>query len=221
MDIILTIIIVAFMETMRIFNICALSLLAIGTLDALTPDQAKEKLLKGNERYMGGHLENCESNQARRQELVAKQKPFAIILGCSDSRVPPEIIFDQGVGDLFVVRVAGNVVSRVELDSIDFGAYYLNAAAILVLGHEGCGAVKAVLDKNVKDIETVAALIEPAVARYRGQPDALSNAIKANVKAIVAQLKNAPVLAELIKQKKIDVYGGYYNLASGKVDLLD
>jgi carbonic anhydrase len=195
--------------------------MGLGQLTAdLTPQKALEWLIRGNDRYVSDKLEHPERTSERREASAAKQKPFATILGCSDSRVSPEIVFDQGVGDLFVVRVAGNVVSPVELDSIDYSALYLGSSLVLVLGHENCGAVEAVLSKNVKDIEAVAALIEPAVSLYRNKPNGLEDAIKANVKAIVKQLKQAPVLADLIKKNKIDVVGGYYHLREGKVELL-
>ena len=188
-----------------------------------TSQEALKRLMSGNERYVKDKLEHPDRTSERREALTASQSPFAIILGCSDSRVSPEIVFDQGIGDLFVVRVAGNVVSRVELDSVDYAALYLGSSLILVLGHENCGAVKAVLSKNIKDIETVAALIEPAVTPFRGEKGegVLTDAIKANVKQVVKQLKQAPVIANLMSQKKIDVKGGYYNLSSGSVEILE
>jgi carbonic anhydrase len=118
--------------------------------------------------------------------------------------------------------VAGNVAGPVEVDSIDFSAEYLHSSVILVLGHESCGAVNAVLNKQTQDIEAVAALIEPAIQSVRGKEgDLLANAVKANVRAIVAQLKETSVVKRLMKENKIKVIGGYYELVSGKVVLLD
>src|SRR5262249_27743789 len=134
----------------------------------------------------------------------------------SDSRVASEIIFDQGVGDLFVVRVAGTVVGPVERDSIDYAVSVLNASLVLVLGHENCGAVNAVFTKQDRDIPAVAQLIKPAIV---GAPS-LEAAIKDNVKATVKQLRESPIFKNLIQQKKVDVVGAYYHLLSGKVELL-
>lgn len=213
------------MSSKVMFYLLALSLLVCGAAQSfetvrLTPQEAQKRLMSGNERYVKDKLEHPDRTSERREALTASQSPFATILGCSDSRVSPEIVFDQGIGDLFVVRVAGNVVSRVELDSIDYSAIYLGSSIILVLGHENCGAVKAVLSKNVKDIETVAALIEPAVTPFRNEKgeNVLTDAIKANVRMIVKQLKQAPALARLIAEQKIDVIGGFYNLRTGAVE---
>lgn len=189
---------------------------------AVTPDEAIDRLLEGNERYVRDQLLHPNRSVIRREAIVAKQEPFAIILGCSDSRVSPEIIFDQGIGDLFIVRVAGNVAGLVELDSLQFSAEYLHSSVILVLGHENCGAINAVLNKQTKDIENVAALIEPVIQHVRQtEGNILEKSVKANVKAIVARLKVAPVIKSLIEQGKIKVIGGYYELASGKVILIN
>ncbi|KIA78646.1 Carbonic anhydrase 2 [Parachlamydia acanthamoebae] len=197
-----------------------LMLSAIGC--ALTPDEAIQRLMEGNQRYVKDQLLHPDRNLIRREAIGSRQEPFAVILGCADSRVSPEIIFDQGIGDLFIVRVAGNVAGPVEVDSIDFSAEYLHSSVILVLGHESCGAVNAVLNKQTQDIEAVAALIEPAIQSVRGKEgDLLANAVKANVRAIVAQLKETSVVKRLMKENKIKVIGGYYELVSGKVVLLD
>ncbi|HUD00945.1 MAG TPA: carbonic anhydrase, partial [Rhabdochlamydiaceae bacterium] len=118
----------------------------------LTPDKALETLMDGNQRFSQDKSLHSDRNSERRQELVSKQTPYAIILGCSDSRVAPEIVFDQGIGDLFIVRVAGNVVGPLELDSIEYSALYLHSSLVMVLGHESCGAIKAVLAGTTKDI---------------------------------------------------------------------
>lgn len=189
---------------------------------AVTPDEAIDRLLEGNERYVRDQLLHPNRSVIRREAIVAKQEPFAIILGCSDSRVSPEIIFDQGIGDLFIVRVAGNVAGPVELDSLQFSAEYLHSSVILVLGHENCGAIHAVLNNQTKDIENVAALIEPAILLARQtEGNIWEKSVKANVRAIVARLKVAPVIKSLIEQQKIKVIGGYYELASGKVILIN
>lgn len=187
---------------------------------SMTPKAALEKLVSGNKRYTQDKLAHPNRDQERRESLTAKQNPFATIVGCSDSRVSPEIVFDQGIGDLFVVRVAGNVVGPLEEDSIDFSLDVLGASLIIVVGHENCGAVNAVLTGNTQDILAVAKQIEPALAKVKNLPgNALENAIKANVQAVVNQIKKAPVVARLISEKKVEVVGGYYHLASGEVEL--
>lgn len=157
-----------------------------------------------------------DRNQDRRTASVAKQKPFAIVLGCSDSRVLPELAFDQGLGDIFVVRVAGNVVGATELDSIEYSAIYNGSAIIVVLGHENCGAIDAVLKKNTKDIEAIAELIKPTVKKIQN----MDAAIEANVHNSVSRIKKSHPIAKLIKEGKIDVIGAYYNLNTGEVRFL-
>ena len=194
----------------------------VATLDpaptALTPKESFQKLIEGNQRYASDHLESPDRTSMRRLEVYQKQKPFAIIVGCSDSRVPPEIIFDQGIGDLFVVRVAGQVVGPIELDSIEYAAKYLGASLILVLGHQNCGAVNAVLKGKTSEIEDVADLIRPAIKSVRRKT--LENAVKGNVLWTVKNLKKTPLIQKMMKEGKIDVMGGYYTLPDGKVEIL-
>jgi carbonic anhydrase len=175
-------------------------------------------LIEGNKRYMKDSLQGPDRSSLRRMEIYQKQYPFATIVGCSDSRVPPEIIFDQGLGDLFVVRVAGQVVGPVELDSIEYSVKYLGSSFILVLGHEFCGAVDAVLQGQTEDIEDVASLIRPALEPLKKKT--LENAVKANVRWVVKHLKETPVIQQFMRDKKVDVIGGYYNLPDGKVEIL-
>jgi carbonic anhydrase len=147
--------------------------------------------------------------------------PFAVILGCSDSRVSPEIVFDQGVGDLFVVRNAGNVISDIEMNSIEYAVKVLKASVILVLGHENCGAVTAVVEGQAAAIPAVAALIEPAVKESKGlSGNPITNAIKMNVKRSVDDLKASKEFSSMVQQKQLIIFGGYYNLHSGLVEIL-
>lgn len=215
------------MEPLTIFKksrflislITALPLLCFA--DPIKPEESLKRLIEGNARYASDSLERPNHDSDRREAIVSKQKPFAVIVGCSDSRVPPEIIFDQGLGDLFVVRVAGNVVSPVELDSIEYATLYLCASTVMVLGHEGCGAVKAVLADQTKDIEAVANLIRPAIQKSKDQPgDPLENAVKENVRLVVQQIRNSPTLRGCEENKTLNIVGGYYNLKSGKVELV-
>ena len=187
----------------------------------MNPDQALKQLVEGNSRYM--HEKLLHPNRSKEARICSAdgQNPFAIILGCSDSRVSPEIIFDQGIGDLFVVRVAGNVVGPVELDSIEYSALYLKSSVIMVLGHENCGAIQAVINGQSQDIETIASMIAPSLERARAQKGSLiENTVKDNVHSVVDALRKSPVLAKLIDEKKITVVGGYYDFQSGGVELV-
>jgi carbonic anhydrase len=186
-------------------------------------DFALERLMEGNLRYVKGEPLNRDRDQTRRDETAKKQEPFAIILGCSDSRVSPEIIFDQGIGDLFIVRVAGNVVGAVELESIEFSVLHFHSAVILVLGHKNCSAVKSILDGHIKEegIVAIAKLIQPAVEQAKKLPgNLIENAVKMNVELEVKRLQNNPVIQEAIRQKRVQVVGGYYDLETGRVELL-
>lgn len=184
-----------------------------------------ERLIQGNLRYVNSTTVCHEDWTAKRSALTANQKPFAIIVTCSDSRVPPEIVFDQTLGSLFVVRVAGNVVDDFAIGSIEYGVNVLGANLLLVLGHSNCGAVEAAL-KGMKfdnHIQEVLNAIEPAVAATKGQPgDLLEKTIKANVRLVKEKLKTSkPVLAKLIENGTLQVLGAYYHLDSGKVEFLD
>jgi carbonic anhydrase len=182
----------------------------------LTPTESLQILVDGNNRYVTDKPLFADHSSDKRLNLKGGQNPFAIILTCADSRVIPEIVFDQSTGNLFVVRVAGNVAGPVELESIEFAAKVFESSIIVVLGHESCGAVKAVLNNNAKDIPAIAALIKPALRKGEN----LESAIKQNVASIVASLKNNPDLKKLLDEKKLDVVGGYYKIKTGKVEIL-
>ncbi|MBP9842289.1 MAG: carbonic anhydrase [Simkaniaceae bacterium] len=196
-----------------LFLFCCTSLLSANGID---------RLMQGNNRYIQDTLEHPNRTPERREAVALKQEPFAVIVGCSDSRVSPEIIFDQGVGDLFVVRVAGNVIGPLELDSIEYAALYLHSSTLLILGHETCGAVKAVVDGTTKNIESIASLIEPSVQEEREKkvPNLLEASIKANAMNMRNVLLKNPAIAKLVEDKKLEVYAGYYHLQTGKVELL-
>jgi carbonic anhydrase len=197
--------------------------LSIGNVfsDMITPAQILQRLLEGNQRFSTDQSTHPDRTKERRQETAAKQEPIATIVGCSDSRVPSEIIFDQGIGDLFIVRVAGNVVGPLELDSVEYSVIYLNSPLVLVMGHENCGAVQAVINGTTQDIESVAELIAPAAKATAGQKEnRVENTIKVNVRNMADQLRKSPVLRRLIDQKKLLVVGGYYNFHTGKVEIL-
>lgn len=188
----------------------------------LSPSAALKRLEEGNERFAQDRNTGLDRNQARRAATVSKQLPFAIIMGCSDSRVPPEIAFDQGIGDLFVVRVAGNVVSDIELASIEYSALVNHSSIVVVLGHQNCGAVDAVVKKQTAGFEAITKFIEPSIRVAQQKPDFdLRKGIEANILNSVRRVKASPVIQNLIVEKKIDVVGGYYNLDTGKVELLE
>lgn len=186
-----------------------------------TPLQYIEQLMQGNYRFSNDKLEHPNRTSERREALTSSQAPFAVVVCCSDSRVSPEIVFDQGIGDLFVVRLAGNIVGPIGQASIDYGVEQLGASVIFVLGHEGCGAVQAVLEGKTKGIEPIATKIDNAL--HQGRPplsnNPLENAVKLNVQNVVADLSNNPVFAKLIEEKKLLITGGYYVLSTGKVEL--
>jgi carbonic anhydrase len=178
--------------------------------------------MKGNERYVKDALEHPNRTAERREAVACKQAPFAIIVGCSDSRVSPEILFDQGIGDLFVVRVAGNVIGSIELDSIDYAALVLKASVILVLGHESCGAVNAVLHGETSGMESIARLIHPAIEQEKKvKPhNMLESCIKKNAQNMKSYLLKTSILKKLVKEGKIEVHAAYYDLQTGVVELL-
>ena len=188
----------------------------------MTPKQAMERLMRGNSRYVRDDLEHPNRTSERREAMVSRQTPYAIILGCADSRVAPEIIFDEGIGDLFVVRVAGNVLGPLELESIKYAVLYLYSSIILVMGHENCRAVDAVIHNTTSEIETVAAYIEPSVeeARKNSSHDLLACSVKANAIRMKDRLLSSPVIAKLVQENTIEVHAAYYNLQTGAVDIL-
>ena len=191
---------------------------------SITGDQALAKLVAGNRRYVRTAFQRPNQSLARRVEVAKGQKPFAIILSCSDSRVPPEIVFDQGLGDLFVYRVAGNTLNDEGLGSIEYGVDHFGVPLIMVLGHQRCGAVEAAVKGGEAPgrIGKVIAPIKPAVESTRGMPgDHVDNAVKANVELVVDQLKNSkPIISEAIRNGKLKVVGARYNLDSGRIELI-
>jgi carbonic anhydrase len=190
----------------------------------LSADQALENLVTGNKRFIAGNVLHPQQGTERRKEISKGQAPFAIILSCSDSRVPPELIFDQGLGDLFVVRAAGNTFTDLELGSIEYGAGVLHAPLIMVLGHDSCGAVEATLAGKPLPghIGVIAKRIDQDIAgKTCPTQDKLRCAIDANVAALVKQLQSSePVLAELVRAGKLKVVGARYVLKTGEVEIL-
>lgn len=192
----------------------------------LKPDGALALLKEGNQRFV---QQNCASKNftpARREALFAGQKPFAVIVCCSDSRVPPELIFDQGLGDIFIVRVAGNVIDPVVLGSVEYGVEHLHAPLVVVLGHEECGAVKATLQGG--EVEgSVAAIVQriqvseqEAAARGQKGPAALSLVTDLNILNSVGRISTSRIVSQLVQKSQLQVVGAKYHLKSGEVEWL-
>jgi carbonic anhydrase len=193
---------------------------------SVPPAEAISKLKEGNGRYTSGNLQHPGQTAERRTELAKSQHPFAGIVSCSDSRVPPEILFDQGLGDLFIVRVAGNVINDEGLGSIEYTVDHLGTRLILVLGHQRCGAVDAAREtiaakgKAPGHIQSLVTAIKPAVEATA--KDDLETTIKANVKNVVQALRSStPILKAKVDSGDIQVIGGYYSLDTGAVTFLD
>jgi carbonic anhydrase len=191
----------------------------------ITADEALKTLMEGNARYMAAKPSYPDQTEERRATVAKAQHPIAIVIGCSDSRVTPELVFDQGFGDLFVIRVAGNVIDDQPLGSIEYGLEEFHIPLVIVLGHERCGAVKATLDLSMEGseapghIQSLVKAIQPAVDQAKTQGgDILDTAVIANVGNVVAMLKNSePIIKELVHAEKIKVVGGRYDLETGEV----
>ncbi len=190
--------------------------------NAKGPDASLQALRQGNERFAAGKPQHPHQSTERRAEVAPKQYPMASILGCSDSRVPPELVFDQGLGDLFVVRTAGNVADPIAVGSLEYSTAVLGSPLIVVLGHERCGAVDATLKGQPVpgQIQAVVDAVKPALAgdSCKKSPQVLDCSIEANVDYIVKQLQSTgSVLPDLIKQGKLKIVGGVVDLDTGKV----
>jgi carbonic anhydrase len=188
----------------------------------LSPDAALQQLMEGNRRFTSGRLTAPEQDLAiLKQNTIEKQEPFAALLSCADSRVPVEIVFDQTIGRLFVTRIAGNVVTPEIIASLEYGAAVLGTKVILVMGHAGCGAVKATIQaKEVPgQISSLYPHIQPAVEQAGSNLEA---ATKVNAKLQANLLREAStVISGLLKEGKLKVVAGYYDIASGTATLLD
>ncbi len=187
-----------------------------------------QRLMEGNQRFLAGNNIHPSQSLADVKQAAKGQKPFAIILSCADSRVPPEIIFDQGLSNLFVLRVAGNILDDALLASIEYAVEHLHISLLMVLGHKRCGAVEATLNAVQKGgkipghLKTLVTAIKPAVMQAKGKPEELlDQAVKANIKMVVQQLKNAtPIVAKVVKSNKLKIVGSYYDLDTGAVQII-
>ena len=198
--------------------------------------EALQRLKDGNRRFVN-HLRSTEAmmSQLRRVELVQGQKPFAIVLGCSDSRVPAEIVFDQGLGDLFVIRVAGNIVAPSQVGSVEFAAARFSTRLVVVLGHTKCGAIDATLEElarpsesQSRNLRSIVDRIRPAVVamfatELRHDPEALArHAVRANVMLSVDHVRHgSDILEQLIQNEGLQVVGAEYSIETGRVEFFD
>jgi carbonic anhydrase len=198
--------------------------------------EALARLREGNRRFVANQATaTALSSQARRSALVAGQEPFAIVLGCSDSRVPAELVFDQGFGDLFVIRVAGNVVAPSQVGSVEFAAALYSTRLVVVMGHSQCGAVIATMEELLgratnrsRNLRSIVDRVRPAVesvlrGRHDASPDALvRDAVRANVRASVDHLRHgSELLEQLIRDEGLMVVGAEYSLETGVVEFFE
>lgn len=195
---------------------------AIAEHGNLSAQEALEKLKEGNSRFTHMKLNHPDQTINRRLEGLQGQHPFVVILTCSDSRVSPEIIFDQGLGDIFEIRNAGNILDEHVIGSIEYAVAHLDTHLVVILGHQDCGAVTAAIQNHPesKHIKSLVKAIKPAVDMARKQEGALlDNAIRNNIELTVKELKNSePIIKKLVKSGKVKVIGAYYKIDSGEVD---
>lgn len=197
--------------------------------DLVLPAVALRRLAEGNQRFVDGQPRHPHEARSWRQGLEKGQKPFAVVLGCSDSRVPPELIFDQGFGDLFIIRVAGNVLDEDGIASIEYAVEHLGSRLIVVLGHSSCGAVTAawdhLQDPGEEPAEVVALMtrIEPAlvgIAKDLDREKQLAQAVKQNVDSMVRRLSRVPDVRKVLKHGDLAIAGAVYDIHTGKVQFL-
>jgi carbonic anhydrase len=193
-------------------------------LEPLSPDAALKRLMDGNQRFVKQKSKHPDQSKARMKEVAQAQHPFATVLSCADSRVAPEILFDEGIGDLFDVRVAGNIIIPEVLGSIEYAVDILGTPVLMILGHERCGAVTAAVqgERLPGHIGSFVKAIKPAISRTKGQSgDPIDNAVIANVQYQIEKLKrSSTVLSARSQDGKLKIVGGRYDLDSGEVTLI-
>lgn len=202
----------------------------------ITAEEALSRLKEGNQRFYSEDSQHKSmSSERRRQLLVTDQEPFAIILGCSDSRVPAEIIFDQGLGDLFVIRVAGNIVAPSQVGSIEYAVEKFGAPLVIVLGHSNCGAIQSTLDAlagkgdtSSHNLNSIVSRIKPVIETLyetdlkNDEEQLMKYSVRANIRASVTHIRySSPILERLVQQGKVAVVGAEYSLATGEVNFID
>lgn len=199
----------------------------------MNPDKALQKLIEGNKRYIEGTADGAELTiTTRRQDITDGQNPFAVILGCSDSRVPAELVFNRGLGDLFVIRVAGNIVAPSQIGSVEFACQHFGTQLVVVLGHSHCGAINATVDALTGEsgslspnVASIVDLVTPAVhpivmsEQYTDKDELIHEAMRANVKQSVNELQmRSSILRDMVNKDQIRIIGAEYSLETGVVD---
>jgi carbonic anhydrase len=198
---------------------------AAGNEPTMPPAESLKLLLDGNQRFVAGKLEHPNQTPERRTEVAKGQHPFAAVLACSDSRTPPEIIFDRGLGDIFTVRVAGNVADKVVIESLDYSVKHLGVRVVMVLGHRRCGAVIAAVEGHEgtadQDVGPMLTELRPAVAESKNMPgDPVENAVRENVLLVMKNLESSAELSAMVKSGALKIVGGIYDLDTGKIEML-
>ena len=216
----------SFLSIAMILSVSASTAVASGEAASITAEEALEKLLDGNARFASGNSSHPDQSFERRAELLAGQHPFAVIVGCSDSRIAPEVLFDQGLGDIFVIRTAGQVLDNASLGSIEYAVEHLGVPLVMVLGHDSCGAVSATVQGGEVSghLASLVQFIQPAVdaAREAGNESlVLDSSIDNNIWNIVEQLESTqPILSEKVEGGEVMIVGARYHLDSGEVEIL-
>ncbi len=193
--------------------------------DNLSAKEALEKLIKGNERFVKSDLKHPDSDKKRRKEMLKGQHPFVVILSCSDSRVPPELIFDQGLGDIFEIRNAGNVLNEHVIGSIEYAVMHCGVKLIMIMGHQDCGAIAATLSgiSETKYIKALEDSIQPAVddCKEKGIEVNSDNVVKAHIMQDINELLTKDTeLVKYMQENNVEIVPAYYHLDTGKVDFL-
>lgn len=192
-----------------------------------TAAEALRQLQAGNLRFQKGQLQHPDETLQRRHDVALQQAPFATVLACSDSRESPELLFDQGLGDLFVVRTAGHVLDNAVIGTLEFAVAELHVPLLVVMGHQRCGAIKATLNAVTTaalapgQMESLVDAIRPALLLAQGEGDVrFTNVVKANVKVTIERLQNSMILAQAVADKKLQIIGAYYQLDTGIAEFL-
>ncbi len=216
------------MRVSKVLIPVCLSFAIAGLVYAGAGEDSLTKLQDGNKRFVSGELSKKDLGEGRRQELTKGQNPFATVLSCSDSRVAPEIIFDEGLGDIFIVRDAGNVADPVTMGSIEYGVEHLHTPLLVILGHEKCGAVTAALDAKGKTEGNIGAILKkimPAVHKAKkagkDRESTLDLAIQENVRNTYKEVMKSEIVRELVHKGKLKVVGAEYYLGTGKVEMIE
>lgn len=192
-------------------------------------DKAIQLLIDGNKRFMGTKQANLDLGSTKRNALLKGQKPFAAILSCSDSRVPPELIFDQGLGDLFIIRNAGNIIDVISLGSVEYAVEHLHTPLLVVLGHQQCGAVTATVEGEEApgSIKAIVEKIAPSVAKAKAavgevaKEELVEQAIKENITATIKEIENSPIIKHALANGQLTLVGAEYQLETGEVQWLN